>query len=250
MLPLPRRITSLAIPLAMAVFFATFPGHAGEISGYATVFAAPPFKLEETIIGMDGWEATSPQEAEVNALIVTDPPGIRGSALRLQRKAPEVIHLFRPLTNPLGGEVRVRARMTFHMPIKKHSSRSAVMVPRVGNVTFGVDYSASGGLYYEYRPPNEKQPEQVLVLPLEEINEAAEYELSAIFDLEGNQLRFTARGKRADGSALEYASEPVTYERTSATVGRTITGISLWSTAPARNIVYITALAVEPFSEP
>jgi|GEM_PF-7078043 len=254
----PRQRLQKLIATAVALGFFAVPDigqlRAEEVysPGFSTKFSVPPYTMDGTILGVDGWQTPASSGAKVavdavNYRVVDDPIGDQGSVLKLQREEPALIHLMNKFSEPIEGTIQIKAGMVFDLPARPHGSATNVIVPKVGaELTFGIDYAEGEGLFYAYQAPDAEKPAKVIVLGIDEVVEHKPYEFTITMNLYECLFSVEVRGDRPDGKPLAYSASEVEYQRRPRNLGDSLAAIGLWSSTAAVNSVYLTSLSVQP----
>lgn len=177
-------------------------------------FVSPPFVVDETVVGKEGWELTNPP----GSAIYTDPDEARVIDTPLQDSGQEsTLNLKTAIKNMQvanpGSVFRMEAQLAvvynhqYQMDggVYFQFSRAISMGPFHFGFAYGKE-GDPGGLYYTGRAG------RVLVLPKDQMLENAPYRFVFDVDMGAEHFKVTVTGKDISGNDFRYQSEEVGFQ--------------------------------------
>ncbi len=200
-------------PLLFAFFSAQFFCSA-KADGYETNFAVPPYSVGASAIGIDGWEkpAFGNSSAETNAMVADAPwePGQQALRLAKTSGADYEVRLKNVSFDPIEGVIRMTASLAFDFPVSDNRTNNAATTVAVRDftaqgspVSFGMDYSANGGIYYK------GEGDAVVVLPKDQIKMESVYKFTIDINMLERNFSVEITGAKSDGTPFRCAESSV-----------------------------------------
>ncbi len=204
----PPRFPFLLAALVLGAWAA--PSHAD----YVTAFSVPPYVLDRSVIGVDGWENRFPPKddqpsyaARVVALRWNDgKPGLMLRGASLKRSSFE----------PMSGE---RQRISFQLAVNFAEGRSRKLIRIIFNpAVFGevfFDQGAEGGLGY-LGDGGGTSGQGTIVLKRPEVKINSFYTFTFDLDFGKQTYDVSVTGEKKDGSPLAYKANGLAFQPSSA----------------------------------
>ncbi len=174
---------------------------------YETKFNEPPYELGKTIVDVDGWVPTksSNNGSKAYGIMVVAPWDSTSTVLRLQGgDNTQKVRVKNSSFAPFSGEVKVVVGMAFNFDpletaVKGARSSFAFFDLASGRspISFGLDYDANGGLFYDASTAT--TPNYVKILDANEIKMNSLYEFTLLIHLEQETFDIFVTGLKADG---------------------------------------------------
>ncbi len=186
-------------------------GHAAE--KLDSVFTAPPFKVNETVVGTQGWQLrfgpdfpiyNDPAEASVIRTSLVGSKQPTTLHLRTALRNHQIANLSRPYTIETQFSVTFNPRYYFGGGLYY----SFALMPAKSPFHFGFDYGkeeGDGGIYYQ------GSGAKVIVLPRSLIAEGTPYKILIRVNPEASTFRVLVSGRDRLGEALKYESGDVKF---------------------------------------
>lgn len=179
---------------------------------YHTDFSVPPYELDKSIVGQNGWEnfGSGYHAPEDASKIVRFPWNQEEFALCLQapsRHDGRVRVRDTSVTgSDLSGSFSVTTSMAFDFEPKAHSGKVSVVTfadtyKKHSPVMFGMKYSAGGGLFYR----SSHETEEIIILPKDEIKMYTFYTFHLEADPSAGTFDLRVTGSRGDDSPFSYS---------------------------------------------
>jgi len=203
------KLTSLSFALAtVATLFSGIPLRAD----YVTTFSVPPYVLDQSVVGIDGWENRFPPKddqpsyaARVVALRWNDyKPGLmlRGASLK------------RTAFGPMSAE---KLKITFQLAVNFAEGRSGKALRVIfWPATFGevfFDQGVGGGLGYQGDGSGMKG-QGTIVVRKDDIQVNSFYTFTLALDYGQQTYDISVAGAKKDGSPFRYKAEGVAFQPT------------------------------------
>lgn len=196
-------------PLSMlCAFLCALPGmaRAQEPGGFSAVFAAPPYALDATVVGIDGWKKSLPTTDPNRAMVRPLPwaPARTGLLLHgygLDRACPNVTG--RAILAVVFGIGRLGPQA---------GPEQMQLIPFIGgrpdSIVVGFDNAEGGGFYYEVMDPSStkaapKGMVRTVFCPRSRLVEEALYDLVLEIDLGPRIFGLSFTGPGGDGKQVE-----------------------------------------------
>lgn len=210
--------------LAGVIALGLISGQAGAAEaggGFTTVFSVPPFKVGETVLGIDDWTAgtKSTEERPETVTVESLAGGDQKTGLLVQSYGID-----KRLSDTLAGQVRVTAVFNFNEFGLGRLIIAPMMGGRIDVFDFGyladakeLDPNKSGFSYLaqsaDENPDDANaapRPRQMLV-PRSDLIEGQPYTLTADIDFAMQTVTISVTGKKADGTALQVSVPDVSF---------------------------------------
>jgi len=174
---------------------------------YATTFTTPPYTVDQSVIGVDGWEYRLPPTTE-------DSHKARVVAVRWNDYQPAMMmkgaNLKRPVPQTTGGKVRI----TFDLAVNFSETGGSLKQFRVGFVgapcgEIFMDLSGEGGLGYQADGSGRGG---VVALKKAEVKINSFYKFTVVVDYTKMTYDLTITGVRKDDTAFHHKAEGQPFE--------------------------------------
>jgi hypothetical protein len=202
------------------------------LADLAAPFTAPPYKLDASIIGLEGWEMRAPNAVDDGStarLVAVRWDDFR-PAVRLE--GASIKNSFPPTT---GSKVRITAQMAFTYP---STGPDLPQTRIITNAPFGeivFKYSGDGGLGIS---DGTRTNFKVLV-PLSDLKPNCYYTFSVLVDYDSSTYAVSISGEKADGSPLAFEEKGVSFESKT----KVLKGVAIITSRFAR--AYLRQLLIE-----
>lgn len=232
----------LAVTLA---FFAGLTAHAE----FDAVFTVPPYTLDGTIVGTDGWELVASPSATIYndpmaAVVVNSPvsDGKQSTSLELKTMVKNTQYEVYSTKVVLEAVLALAFDEAFRWPNAGFSFCFG-SIKEASPLCFGFDYGENGGLYFSGGEG------VVILLAREEIMPLATYDFQVKLDLDASTFRFQVTGQKTDGSPFHYESPETAFQPGSdpSLVGK---GLFIFNHTPNQVQCYIDRIRLAENPEP
>lgn len=180
-----------------------FPGLSTLRADLSATFTVPPYQLDASVLGIEGWQSRLPGELAPDETA-------RVRAVRWNREAPALILRRASIKNAFprtaGSRVQVTVKLAVTFPEggQLHQVRVGF-----GNAPFGelfFDAGADGGFGYG-GPGNARTG--IIALPHDQVKLNSFYTYSILIDYDRQTYDLALTGTKRDGSALSYEAKGV-----------------------------------------
>lgn len=200
-------MTSACIIRRCAVILAGAAALAGPVrADYSTTFSVPPFRLNASALGIEGWEARTPGAPD-------DGLAARVVAIRWNGNKPALVLQRASIRNSFpkaaGSKVQVTVQMAVTFPrvgAQYHQARIAITNAPFGEIVF--DASKTGGLGFG----DGTGRQGTIAVPIDEVKPNTFYTYSILIDYDLRTYDATITGVKRDGTPLLYENKGVAFE--------------------------------------
>jgi hypothetical protein len=210
-----RRAPRRFLPIAWAALFLVGGFARGEEGqGFSTSFASPPYAVDASVIGTEGWKAALPTTNAKLARVLPLPWAASRTGLLLSGYG-----LDREFAKVTG-----RANLAVVFGIGRLSPTPGQgqmqLIPFIGgrpdSIVVGFDNAEGGGFYYEVMDPSSTKSEpkgmvRTVFCPRARLVEEALYELSLDMDLETRVFGLAFTGPGTEGRKVEVRIKDVDF---------------------------------------
>ncbi|HRJ73717.1 MAG TPA: hypothetical protein PLS03_15955 [Terrimicrobiaceae bacterium] len=173
---------------------------------YSTTFSVPPFRLNASALGIEGWESRIPGTPDdgLAARVVAIRWNGNNPALVLQRAA-----IRNAFPKPEGNRVQVTVKIAVTFPrvgANLQQARIAILNAPFGEIVF--DASKTGGLGFG----DGTGRKGTIAVPIDEMKPNAFYTYSIVIDYDLRTYDATITGVKRDGTPLLYENKGVAFE--------------------------------------
>lgn len=217
-------------------------------AAFLTGFDVPPYTLNGTVVGTQGWTTYGTSSASTNALVIQNPMNASDTLLRLRKTATgdASVRIKNNSFTAFTGTVYVDVAMAFDFnPASDTSTATTVAFADLSQVTspvsFGVDYATAGGLFYGINST------RTVFLTKSNIKMNSIYLYSMKIDLVAKLFDLSVTGTLADNSPLNYSISNVSFNGLS---GNSLSSIYMEISARQNYISYIDSVAISSVPEP
>jgi len=236
--------TSALASLLCAFAVLPFASSLNAADAYSTTFATPPYTLGTTVIGTDGWVLPSAGSSSASTLatVIAAPWDSNARVLSLAGSATNNRLKNSSFTAFTTGEVEANASLAFDATTS-HSGRYTQvafqdLTSTSSPLTFGLNYTSTGGLYYQARGDVE-----VVILAKSDVKLNALYVFSLDIDLDASTFDILVTGIKADDSPFTYSQSGITW-----TGSKSFSTLFLNNTSAYTS--YVDAISIHPVPEP
>ena len=154
---------------------------------------------------------------------------------------------------PITGETRLTVGMAFDFNPLNNSSTTVTVAfddlsQRTSPLSFGLDFSAGGGLYYTYERTGSGGPEIVseVILAKSEIKMNALYTFTLDIDIANRAFKVSVSGTKANDEAFHYTESNLRSGNFNGQIGL----VYLQNMANQNYTAYVDQIAFQPIPEP
>lgn len=176
---------------------------------YTTDFSVPPYELDETIVGQQGWQNFGTHAPASSSMIVEVPWNSDQSALRLTQLegATSRIRVYDSSIVPaeFTGTLSITTSMAFTGLSTSEVSAAVTSInfentyAAVTPISFGLDHRSTGGLYYA------GDGGRIIILSRDDIKEGSFYEFSLTIDTVAKLFDIQVTGVKNDDTIFNYS---------------------------------------------
>lgn len=207
-----------------------------------SAFTAPPYKLNETAVGIEGWELLSQESNPIYGdplrATVVDSPIISPTQ-------PSTLELKTWLTNRWAEDLgdRIVVETQFALNSKSNASYNGGLSVRLGRTAaatpfeFGFHYGEDGGLYYQ------GSGDRVILLPTADVQQRIAYKFTVYVDLFAGTFRVLVTSP--GDTAFRYESKDVAF-REEFSAGGKIREFVMGNSKPSMLEAYVDYVKVIP----
>lgn len=170
----------------------------------------PPYKIDSTVMGTDGWESRLPN-------IAVSPDSARVVAVRWNEARPAVrlqgANLKRPAIQSLNGGSKVQIAFPLAVNFSDDYLGGRHLRLWFDGINLGeiyLDQTAKGGLGYRGEGGGANF-QGVLFLPRDEIKRNSFYDFVLDIDLSASTFNISIQGQKKDGSPFQYKATNVSF---------------------------------------
>jgi len=203
------------------------------LADFTTPFASPPYTLDASIIGLEGWESRLKTFSD-------DGTSARLVAVRWDEYRPALLLYGASIRNDFpsttSSKVRVTVRIAFTFPTPgPHLLQTRILIQNAPFGEIAFKCHPGGGLGFGDGTPQLKK----ILAPIEQVRINAYYTLTIDVDYDAATYDVAVTGLKRDGSPLSVEEKGIAFE----TKGGALKGLDLITASSART--YIQQLRIE-----
>jgi len=222
-----------------------------ETEGWKTVFSVPPYQLDETVVGLEGWQLISSGKADRAVVqVFTHDASKTGLLLRTHG-------IQNTLETPLEGVVNVSVQLEISSALSG-AEWSIVFMPGtgagVGAAPFGFESKGmdDAGFFYTEKTFDEDTGRVILhrkyLLSGSDISSGAKYTLTATLDFSAFTYTLSVKGTDGTGQEVHAESDAVSMgvPQKPEPSNLSLTGLRIASNMPSRAEIFIESIHITP----